>query len=122
MRPTRVTEILFKSGEGSEAVELVSAAGHEVKRHWTFQGLQVSLMANKGNAVCGLFWPDPQRQTGLACWDAGTGARIAEDSKVQPGMYVGGLQSTGGELVAMIDSKWHVHDNAIWRFLDMQGG
>jgi hypothetical protein len=37
-------------------------------------------------------------------------------------MYVGGLQSTGGELVAMIDSKWHVHDNAIWRFLDMQGG
>jgi hypothetical protein len=117
-----VAIINFQEPPASSAVELVAPNRHEVKQRWIWDsGNAFSggfLFLNQGRLVCST---NPHREKPLpdvVCWDSQTGAKTAENDKV--GIYLLGIESAGGDLLAITDYKYiSLPWKSLWEFLDM---
>jgi hypothetical protein len=112
---------IFLDPPENSAIELVASRTHEVKQRWlrktqsTFQG--GFLFADHGRLVCSANPREGKRGPDGACWDAPTGAKAAENDKVSLDWQ--GMESTGGDLLAITDYKYISHQGELWVILDM---
>jgi hypothetical protein len=113
-------ETLLNPPEHS-AIELVAARDHKVKQRWvwnfqsTFRGGFV--FSAQGRLVCSASPRTGKLGADVACWNTQSGAKTAENDPVAVDSQ--GIASTGGDLLAITDSKYVSHQGKFWVFLDM---
>jgi hypothetical protein len=99
-------------------IELVVSRTHEVKQHWIWDSGS-AFFPNQGNLVCSGNLREGRPLPDVACWDTQTGAKTAENDKVGVDL-VGGIESAGGDLLAITDYKYiSLPWKSLWEFLDL---
>jgi hypothetical protein len=103
------------------AIEVMDSRTHEVRQRWTRDSLSTNyggfLFSSHGGLVCSASSRDGKDLPDAACWDTQTGAKIAENDKVA--VDRSGVESTGGDLVAITDYRFVSHQGKFWVYLDM---
>jgi len=102
-------------------IELRAARNHEVKQRWTCDFWSIFrgglLFAQQGTLACSANSRPGKQGPDVACWDSQTGAKTAEMEKVTVDWH--GIESAGGDLLALTDYKYVSHQGKVWKFFDM---
>ncbi len=102
-------------------IELVAVRNHEVKQQWADDTLSIFrggfLFSDQGRLACSASPRTGKLGADAACWNTQTAVKTVEIDKVAVDRQ--GIASTGGDLLAITDSKYVSHQGKFWVFLDM---
>jgi hypothetical protein len=112
---------IFLNPPANSAIELVDSRRHEIKQRWIRETSSTLhggfLFVDQGRLVCSANHREGKQGPDGVCWDTQTGAKTMENAKISLDQQ--GMESTGGNLLAITDYKYISHQGKLWAILDM---